>query len=160
MDLKKRFKDFAVAELIQVLQKNTINIAYSNQLIRSSSSPATNYRASLRGKSTAYFINKLKGISKNSNSTVRLSLSKSFYIAQKPTSRFRQAANDRVFRDALKIVEEEVDEPIYFLELLLHFNPTQSDKITSFIKEGNELLAITVASLETARTNAASSCTS
>jgi four helix bundle protein len=62
MDLKKRFKDFAIAigEYIQVLPKNTINIAYSNQLIRSSSSPGTNYRSALRGKSTADFIDKLK----------------------------------------------------------------------------------------------------
>jgi four helix bundle protein len=119
MDLKKRFKDFAIAaaELIQTLPKNTVNIAYSNQLVRSSSSPGTNYRAALRGKSSADFINKLK------------------------------------------IVEEELDESIYFLELISHFNPTHSDKILSLIKEGNELLAITVASLKTARSNVTKSRT-
>jgi hypothetical protein len=52
--------------------------------------------------SRIYFQLRLKGIFKNPNSTVRLSLSKSFYIARKPTSRFRQAQPDRVFRDALK----------------------------------------------------------
>lgn len=111
MDLKKRFKDFAIAiaEYIQILPKNTINNAYSNQLIRSSSSPGTNYRAALRGKSTADFINKLK------------------------------------------IVEEELDESIYFLELLLHFNPSDTEKIESLIKEASELLAITVASIKTTR---------
>lgn len=120
MDLKKRFKDFAitVAELIQALPKNTINTAYSNQLVRSSSSPGTNYRAALRGKSPADFINKLK------------------------------------------IVEEELDESIYFLELLEHFNTLQIDRIKPLIKEGNELLAITVASLKTARTNTTTSRTS
>ncbi len=61
-DLKERYKKFAidVAILIQKLPKNTIHNAYCNQLIRSSSSPGTNYRAALRGKSTADFINKLK----------------------------------------------------------------------------------------------------
>jgi four helix bundle protein len=113
MDLKKRYKDFAiaVAELIQVLPKNTINSAYSNQLVRSSSSPGTNYRAALRGKSTADFINKLK------------------------------------------IVEEELDESIYFLELIEHFNSSHINTIIPLVKEGNELLAITVASLKTARAN-------
>jgi four helix bundle protein len=110
-DLKERYKKFAidVALLIQKLPKNTINIAYCNQLIRSSSSPGTNYRAALRGKSTADFINKLK------------------------------------------IVEEELDESTYFLELLLNFNPSQGPEITMLMKEGNELLAITVKSIQTTR---------
>jgi hypothetical protein len=40
-DLKKRFKKFAidVALLITELPKNAVNIPYSNQIIRSSSSP-------------------------------------------------------------------------------------------------------------------------
>jgi four helix bundle protein len=111
-DLKVRYKLFAinVAILIQKLPKNTINIPYCNQLIRSSSSPGANYRAALRGKSTADFINKLK------------------------------------------IVEEELDESIYFLELLLHFNETFKNEIEPLTKEGNELLAITVKSIQTART--------
>jgi Uma2 family endonuclease len=41
-----------------------------------------------------------EGISKNYTSTVRLSLSKSFHVTRKPTSRFRQAQPDRVFRGA------------------------------------------------------------
>jgi four helix bundle protein len=110
-DLKARYKKFAIdtAELIRQVPKDTINNAYCNQLIRSSSSPGTNYRASLRGKSTADFINKLK------------------------------------------IVEEELDESAYFLELLLHFNPTLAKEINGLMKEGNELLAITVKSIQTTR---------
>jgi four helix bundle protein len=42
-----------VGKLIQKLPKSIINSAYSNQLIRCSSSPGTNYRAACRGKSTA-----------------------------------------------------------------------------------------------------------
>ena len=84
-------------------------MAYSNQLIRSSSSPGTNYRAACRGKSIANFINKLK------------------------------------------IVEEELDESGYFLELLHHFNPDSPHIIDDLIKEDNELLAITVTSIKTSR---------
>jgi four helix bundle protein len=110
-DLKKRFMQFAidVGMLIQKLPKSTINSAYSNQLVRCSSSPGTNYRAANRGKSTADFINKLK------------------------------------------IVEEELDESMYFLELLHYFNPDQRPEIDTLIKEANELLAITVASIKKSR---------
>jgi four helix bundle protein len=112
-NLKNRYYLFAVnnGELIRNLPYNNINRAYCNQLIRSSSSPGTNYRAALRGKSTADFINKLK------------------------------------------IVEEELDESIYFLELLLHFNEDFNDSIRPLIDEGNELLAITVKSIKTTKAN-------
>jgi four helix bundle protein len=112
-DLKARYKKFAIdaGTLIQMLPKSTINAAYSNQLIRASSSPGTNYRAALRGKSTSDFINKLK------------------------------------------IVEEELDESIYFLELIQHFNPDHNVRINNLIKESSELFAITVASLKTAKLN-------
>ncbi len=110
-DLKTRFYLFAIknGELIRNLPYNNINKAYCNQLIRSSSSPGTNYRAALRGKSKADFINKLK------------------------------------------IVEEELDESIYFLELLVHFNNEFEKSIRPLIIEGNELLAITVKSIITTR---------
>ena len=116
-DLKNRYKSFAIETgvLIQQLPKSIINTAYSNQLIRSSSSPGTNYRAACRGKSTADFINKLK------------------------------------------IVEEELDESIYFLELVQHFNPDFEVQITKLIKESNELLAMTVASFKTVRLNSRTS---
>ena len=111
--LKSRYKRFAidVALLIKDLPRNTININYSNQLIRCSSSPGANYRAACRAKSTADFINKLK------------------------------------------IVEEELDESIYFLELLEHFNAAQETAFKKVTVEGNELLAITVQSIKTCRQN-------
>ena len=57
------------------------------------------------------------------------------------------------FINKLKIVEEELDESGYFLELLLYFNPGFESRINELIKEGNELLAIIVASLKTSREN-------
>ncbi|MBK7096703.1 MAG: four helix bundle protein [Saprospiraceae bacterium] len=108
-DLKKRFKKFAInaALLIKELPTDAINIPYSNQLIRSSSSPGANYRAACRAKSTADFINKLK------------------------------------------IVEEELDESIYFLELLRYFNSKFDVQIQTLEEEGDELLAIIVKSIKT-----------
>jgi len=110
-ELISRFKVFAinVALIIKSLPKDSINLAYSNQLIRSSSSAGANYRAACRAKSTADFINKLK------------------------------------------IVEEETDESIYFLELIEHFNPQLKEQIQPLLKEGNSLLAIIVKSLITSK---------
>ncbi len=87
------------------------NKNYTNQIIRCSSSSAANYRAALRGKSTADFIIKFK------------------------------------------IVEEELDETLFFLELILEFNPTFNQKILELHKEDNELLSNIVASLKTLRAN-------
>ncbi|MFZ6010914.1 MAG: four helix bundle protein [Bacteroidota bacterium] len=110
-ELKKRFRQFAIdtAVLIQKLPRNAININYSNQLVRCSSSSGANYWAASRAKSTADFINKLK------------------------------------------IVEEELDESIYFLDLLLYFNEPLRADFEKLMNEGDELLAIIVKSIKTAR---------
>ncbi len=63
----------------------------------------------------------------------------------------RRAKSDADFIYKLKIVEEENDESIYFLELLLEFNPNFKVKITELINEANELLKIFVASIITAK---------
>ncbi|WP_316832913.1 four helix bundle protein [Pedobacter aquatilis] len=55
------------------------------------------------------------------------------------------------FLNKLKIVEEELDESMFFLELLEEFNIQMKDDILSNWKEGNELLAIVVASIITVR---------
>jgi four helix bundle protein len=97
-ELKKRTKNFAlqVAGFCQDLKPTLATLAYSKQLIRSSSSVGANYRAACRAKSTADFINKLK------------------------------------------IVEEEVDESIYFLELLKELEPETVKKVMPLISEGIE----------------------
>jgi four helix bundle protein len=53
------------------------------------------------------------------------------------------------FINKLKIVEEEADESVYFLELIQELEPTHESKVTPLIKEGNEILAIIVASINT-----------
>jgi four helix bundle protein len=108
--LKARTKKFAIetAKFCTDLKPTYAILAYTRQLIRSSSSVGANYRAACRAKSTADFINKLK------------------------------------------IVEEEADESVYFLELILELDPTHEGKVNPLIKEGHEILAIIVASINTA----------
>ena len=51
------------------------------------------------------------------------------------------------------IVEEEADETLFWLELLEEAALVTADKLTAIKKEANELIAITVASIKTARRN-------
>lgn len=113
VELKKRTQKFALDcwFLCSKIPKSREYNAYVNQLIRSSSSVGANYRASLRGKSTRDFINKLK------------------------------------------IVEEEADESAFWLEMFMAILKEKQDTLKILHKEANELVAITVASINTARKN-------
>ncbi|MDZ4759360.1 MAG: four helix bundle protein [Bacteroidota bacterium] len=51
----------------------------------------------------------------------------------------------------LKIVEEETDETIYWLEIIEESNMLTSNKIQSIKKEANKILSITVATIKTMR---------
>jgi four helix bundle protein len=111
-ECKERFKQYAIkiAFFVLKLPYNLVNKNYSDQLNRSASGAAANYRAALRAKSTADFLNKLK------------------------------------------IVEEEMDESLFFLELIEAINPSLKNEIDVFYKEGSELLAIIVSSINNVRT--------
>jgi hypothetical protein len=52
-------------------------------------------------------------------------------------------------------VEEEIDESIYGIELLLKREIIKESEIGPLIKEADELLAITISSIKTARKNKA-----
>ena len=110
-ELLERFKQYAinVAFFVLKLPYNIVNKNYSDQLNRSASSAAANYRASLRAKSNPDFLNRFK------------------------------------------IVEEELDESLFFFELIEEINPSFKKEISPLSKEGNELLSIIVASLKTLR---------
>ena len=62
-----------------------------------------------------------------------------------------RAKSNADFINKLKIVEEEIDEAIYFLELLKEINDKNTKVMDSLIDEASELLAICVASIKTAR---------
>lgn len=62
-----------------------------------------------------------------------------------------RAKSDADFINKLKIVEEEADESMYFLELFLEVSHKEHIEIRRLHAEANELLAITVASIKTMR---------
>jgi four helix bundle protein len=67
---------------------------------------------------------------------------------------FRAACRGRSRADfiaKLKIVEEECDESIYWLELLINVDEGFSFAAKPLIDEANQLLSITVAPIKTAR---------
>jgi len=51
------------------------------------------------------------------------------------------------------VVEEETDETIYWMELLVESGIVQIDTVKTLMNEADELLAITVSSIKTARRN-------
>jgi four helix bundle protein len=51
----------------------------------------------------------------------------------------------------LGIVEEEADETLFWLELLIESKLIQKENVESLMKEANEILAITVSSIKTAK---------
>jgi four helix bundle protein len=65
----------------------------------------------------------------------------------------QRAKSTADFINKLKIVEEEADETVYWLEIFEEVLPEHKDEILRLIKEGSELLAITVASINTAKRN-------
>jgi four helix bundle protein len=113
MILKERLKQLAIrtAWLCTKVPQNLINKVYTGQLVRCSSSSASNYRSACRGKSKADFINKLR------------------------------------------IVEEELDESMFFYEMLAEFNSDNKNELRELYKEADELLSIIVASINTAISN-------
>jgi four helix bundle protein len=63
------------------------------------------------------------------------------------------AKSKRDFVNKLKMVEEEVDETMYWLELIEETGIFQKEKIVSIKTEASELMSIVVASIKTARKN-------
>lgn len=83
----------------------------AGQIIRSSTSIASNYRAACRAKSKPDFINKLK------------------------------------------IVEEETDEILFWLEFIIAVELIREQLLSNLMKECKELLAIVTMSLKTSKLN-------
>ncbi|MBL7828290.1 MAG: four helix bundle protein [Saprospiraceae bacterium] len=110
-ELNTRFKSWAVA-IVGIAREWPTRYEYrmiSNQIMRSASSAACNYRSACRRKSNKDFLNKLK------------------------------------------IVEEELDESMFWLEFVVALTPSLKKDVVPLFKEANELLSITVASISTIR---------
>jgi four helix bundle protein len=55
------------------------------------------------------------------------------------------------FISKMGIVEEEADESLYWMELLIEDEIVKQEKLESLMKEADEIIAITVSSIKTAR---------
>jgi four helix bundle protein len=62
-----------------------------------------------------------------------------------------RARSSADFVSKLGIVLEEADESLFWLELLIESGAAHPDKVAPLLKEANELVAIFVASLRTAK---------
>lgn len=64
-----------------------------------------------------------------------------------------RAKSSADFINKLKIVEEEINESMYWLEIFLEILENHQSELKKLHNEANELIAITVASIQTARKN-------
>lgn len=62
-----------------------------------------------------------------------------------------RAKSTHDFISKMGTVEEEADESLYWMELLVEAGIVKSEKLDSLMKEADEPLAITVASINTAK---------
>lgn len=67
----------------------------------------------------------------------------------------KRARSTAEFIAKLGIVEEECDETIYWMELLIALGTLKKTRIDDLVTEANELLAMIIASIKTARRNRA-----
>jgi four helix bundle protein len=64
-----------------------------------------------------------------------------------------RAKSNPDFINKLRIVEEECDESLFWMELLMDNKLVKTGRLDQLMKEANELLAIVVSSAKTARTS-------
>jgi four helix bundle protein len=64
-----------------------------------------------------------------------------------------RARSQAEFISKIGIVEEELDETIYWLELLIETNIVKEERLTALLKEAEELMCIFVTSSKTAKQN-------
>lgn len=67
------------------------------------------------------------------------------------------AKSTKDFINKLKIVEEELDETVFWLEVLVEAEIVKESKVKSLMQEGNELFKIVTRSLKTLRAKQAKS---
>jgi four helix bundle protein len=99
--------------------------------------------------SVARFVLKLPYNVVNKNYSDQLARSASSSAANYSALLRAKSAAD--FINKFKIVEEELDESLFFFELTESINPEFKNEIALLSKEGNELLSIIVSSLKSLR---------
>lgn len=64
-----------------------------------------------------------------------------------------RAKSNADFINKLRVVEEECDESVFWMELLVDNEIAKASRLRDLMREGDEILAIVVASTKTARTS-------
>src|SRR5436309_15586592 len=64
-----------------------------------------------------------------------------------------RAKSNADFINKLRVVEEECDESLFWMELLVDNNLIRASRLAGLMKEADEILAIVVSSAKTARTS-------
>ena len=64
-----------------------------------------------------------------------------------------RAKSSADFINKLRIVEEECDESLFWMELLVENDLVKASRLNGLIKEADEILAIVVSSAKTARSD-------
>ncbi|MFQ5772776.1 MAG: four helix bundle protein [bacterium] len=64
-----------------------------------------------------------------------------------------RAKSNADFLYKLKIVEEEADESLYWMELLIEAELVEQNRLLDLMEEGDEIIALVVSSIKTARKN-------
>lgn len=67
----------------------------------------------------------------------------------------KRASSRAEFAAKMGLVEEEIDESSYWIELLIELKKVPQRKVRLLLEEADEILAITIASIKTTRRNAA-----
>lgn len=98
-DLKNRTKRFAIETIhfVNSLPKSKANDVISYQILKSATSVAANYRASLRGRSSAEFISKLNIVLEEADESM-------FWLE------IIGETNEKIDMDKLKTLHKESDE--------------------------------------------------
>jgi four helix bundle protein len=90
------------------------------------------------------------------NAEFRVIQSQIIRSAPSAAANYRAACRGKSGKDfinKLKIVEEETDESMFWMEFSVALDETLRPYVVNIYKEANELVSITVASLKTARAN-------
>jgi four helix bundle protein len=102
---------------------------------------------------TVHFVESLP--SSATNRTLGLQLLRSATSVGANARAAKRARSRAEFAAKMGIVEEEIDESSYWIELLIELKKVKQEKVQLLLQEANEILAITIASIKTTRRNAA-----
>ena len=125
--------------------------------IRSAERPEAVSDPDLNKRTKAFALRILKLVDALPKTTAGRTLSSQIVrSATSVAANYRAACRAKSIADFIAkmgIVEEEADETLFWLELLEESELVPAAKLTAIKQEANELIAITVASIKTARRN-------